>query len=789
VEVVDEPRPRRRLALEVVLVAIVSFVALAPGIGRYSLVDPWETHYGEVARNMLVGHDLVWMQWPGTNGEVANEGFRSKPVLTFWLMSAGLRAVGVDASYSGELVESSRTMIGIRLPFVCCAVAGLMLVWWMLAKLVSRRLAWLSLLVVGSCPFFCLVARQGIPDMPLCATVMGALSLFLLAVEDGDRPIEPFAHLGRFPIDARVVVLGLAGGFIAVQAIYYCGYFIGSPKLAFPGTLLPEIWLPASMVLALAALWSRPWRFVHRKLRWRGFAMAPLTTMRQVYLIGCYSLLGVSVLAKGPPGLAVVGGVGILHVACFHRWRALYAGAFEIKRGVIVMLATFLPWHVAMYLKDGLHFISEYVYQHLLDRAAVGSIDKSFGTFEHYTSQLGYGMWIWAALVPAAVITTVVATRPDSRVARLRFHIALWAVVAVAFFGLVQTKYHHYILPAVPALGILVAFFLDDLLAGRARLHPAFAAVGVAIALFVCRDLVHQPQRWIEMFTFRYDRPWPSGDPWQIDPSDGFLVLGVAGAVSIALAATRFRKLAVAALCASGVATALWALHVYMPIAGAHWGMRSAMRTYYQQRTIYGDKLVYFGAGELADDWQDARDTWSLDTFIPDTLQIGQPMTISIEVRKADDERVLQNELALTGAVTAIGDHTVEITLAPGERAKLAPLIHPDGPRGRPPIRAVDADRLISWGLYWRGDQFWSQGEIWGWLPAMKTTFVKGNSGDTAPYLNDRARAPLGRRYFVITDAGKASAVRSLPPTQRGRDTFEIVDTTSNKFTLVAFWL
>ena len=35
--------------------------------------------------------------------------------------------------------------------------------WWMLARLVIARLAWLALLVVGSCPFFCLIARQAHP--------------------------------------------------------------------------------------------------------------------------------------------------------------------------------------------------------------------------------------------------------------------------------------------------------------------------------------------------------------------------------------------------------------------------------------------------------------------------------------------------------------------------------------------------------------------------------------------------------------------------------------------------
>ena len=39
--------------------------------------------------------------------------------------------------------------------------------------------------------------------------------------------------------------------------------------------------------------------------------MAPIRTMRQVYLMWCYALLGAGVLAKGPPGLGVVGIVGV----------------------------------------------------------------------------------------------------------------------------------------------------------------------------------------------------------------------------------------------------------------------------------------------------------------------------------------------------------------------------------------------------------------------------------------------------------------------------------------------
>jgi len=873
IEPIRPARPRP-LGFELAFVVVISLGVLVPGLWSYTLVDPWETHYGEVGRMMLQNHDWVHTEWPQDG-----EGFRSKPVLSFWLMAGGMRAVGIaaDGGYSGEMVHDVRTMLGIRLPFVACAVCGLSLMWWMLARLVNRRLAWLALLVVGTCPFFCLVARQGIPDMPLVACVMGALALFTMAVEDGDRPITALGNvrIGRrtFDWDARHVVLGLAGGFVVIQALYYAQYFVMSPQLAVRGARpSPALWLPAMMFLMLGGLsrngwlilrlpmllvggivaaivnepmprrrpgqsrWShivedilRPWdrhaadRYAIRAVlvfgawlgravlaarptasrqglgdAWRvtatladrALAMAPITTMRQLYLLGCYSLLGVSVLAKGPPGLAVVGAVGVFHVVLRNRWRAFYDGAFELKRGLLLMIVTFLPWHLAMYLKDGLRFIDEYLFTHILNRAAVG-VDNSPGTFEYYSSQIGHGMWLWAALLPAAIGSALVRARSDTREGRVRFMVALWAIGSVAFFSLVQTKFHHYILPAIPALGILVAFFLDDLAARRERLHPLYAALGVAIVLLICRDLMHEPERWIEMFVFRYDRPWPTAEPWLIDPSDGFLALGAISAAAIAVAAMPWRRFGILCLGIAGLATCVWSLQVYMPLAGTHWGMGDAVTTYYEQRTIYGQKRIYFGLGELYDDWNATGNTWAFETHVPDALQIGQPMTLKIQINKAADERMMEQELSLIGTTTKITDHGVEVAFAPGERAKLEPLIARGraGPRGRPPVRVVDADRLLAWQLYWRGENFWSGDEIWGYPPEMKTAFVKTDNAELTKYINDRTRAPLGRRYFVITEASRISSVRALLPTQRGRDSYEVIDTTSNKFSLAAFWL
>ena len=89
-----------------------------------------------------------------------------------------------------------------------------------------------------------------------------------------------------------------------------------------------------------------------------------------------------------------------------------------------------------------------------------------------------------------------------------------------------------------------------------------------------------EPERWIEMFVFRYDRPWPSGQPWAIDPSDGFLALGGIACAALVIAAI-WRRAGVIAIGLAGLVIGVWSLQVYMPDAGTHWGMREAMRSYY----------------------------------------------------------------------------------------------------------------------------------------------------------------------------------------------------------------
>jgi 4-amino-4-deoxy-L-arabinose transferase-like glycosyltransferase len=853
----SKPWPLQRpLRFELAIVTLLATALLLPGIWSYSLIDPWETHYGEVARRMIQDHDWVHTQWQ-------DEGFRSKPVLTFWLMASSMKALGVAANggYSGELVQSEWTLLAIRLPFVLFGVVGLVLTWWMLARLVSRRMAYLGFLVIGTCPFYALVARQGITDMTLVACMMGAIAMWLMAIEVGDRPVakEPLSGPRRLAGNAWAPLVVVVGGFLLAQAVYYAVYFTASPRLA-PGVRfpVPNVILPLAMTLGVVALLSlrltlrlpflligvllaaargaipreakgtliedvvtpadryAPDRWLLRVIIWpyewarggtwrvtwwrtgpvvdRLLELRPLRSMRQVYMLWCYALLGISVLGKGIPALGIIGVVGLCHIALTNGWKSLWRGDYEIKRGIVLMAVITVPWHQAMYLKEGVAFLREYFITHLVNRAAVGVFGER-GTFEFYLSQLGYGMWIWAALLPLAVGWVALTIRPGTREGRVRLLVGIWAIATMAFFSLVQTKFHHYILPAVPALGLLVAFFLDDVLAARVRVHWLWAALAAAIVLLLTRDMMFEEKQWVEMFIFRYDRPWPSASPWSIDSSDGFLMLGLAAAASVALLATRWRRIAVASVCAAGLAIALWSMHVYMPIAGNHWGMREAIRSYYRERRIDGPRVIYFGARQLYDEWKSRPEAYSFDVFVPDRLVEGQPMSIRLTVNRIGEPRVTDSDTVMVGTVTRITEHRVTIAIPNAEMQKLEPVLAAGAREaraqgeGRKPVRVIEGDRLIAWQLYWRGENFWSGDEIFGWLPENKVAFIKTDNVAFTKYINDRTLCPLGKRYFVVTESGRALGLRSSLPTERAKKTFEIIDTSSNKFTMVAFYL
>ena len=749
---------------ELAVVAALSLAILLPGLSSFQLIDPWETHYSEVGRRILEDDDWVHLKWQ-------NEVFRSKPVLTFWLIAGSMKAMGVagDGGYSGELVVSDLAVFAARLPFALFGAFGLVMVWWMLARLVSRRVAWIAYGVTLTCPIYMLVSRQAITDMPMVASLMGAIALFAMHVHRGDEPLVPFWRR----INAHHVFVACFGLFILLQAVYYILYFHHSPALA-RGVRLPQPgWvLGGGMIAALGGLVA--WMVVQ-----------PVRTRGAVWIHWAFLLVGLGILAKGPV-IVLVFAVAGLFILLTARWRLLLD--WEWLRGLVVGALITIPWHVAMFLKDGQAWVNEYFDYHMGKRLAEGAHGDR-GTFDYFSSIVGVGMWPWAVLVPAALAAILWTANNRSREGQVRLLAGIWAIVGFALFAFSQTKFHHYILPVVPALAILVAFWIDDAIEGRAGRVAIYALFAAALSLLVTRDLLGEPKQLIELFIYRYDRPWPSGKPWYVDVSQAFFLFGVLAAaalVAIAVPSRRARPWALGALGAVALVHSLWAANGYMQEAAPHWGQRELHRRYLALRTIHGVEIKYWSLRDLADEWQGHSGEYRVESVLPDGFRTGLPMTIRILVPGAG---VPGDKVELAGRVSRTGEDEFWIAVPPAELGKLAPLIA-RGVKyapGRKPWVQVDADRLVAWQLNWRGENFWSSGEIWGETPDTHTVFINTNNEEFLKYVKDPSR--VGRTFYVITEAPRANGLKNVLPTKRGKQTVEILDTSCNKFTLLRFTL
>jgi len=83
----EAPRPLlRRHGFWLIVLTTLLYLPL---LGSHSLSDPWETHYGEVSREILARNDWISLWW-------AQDGwFWSKPILDFWIQALAMATFGV----------------------------------------------------------------------------------------------------------------------------------------------------------------------------------------------------------------------------------------------------------------------------------------------------------------------------------------------------------------------------------------------------------------------------------------------------------------------------------------------------------------------------------------------------------------------------------------------------------------------------------------------------------------------------------------------------------------------
>jgi len=456
------------------LFVIVSALYL-PLLGTYGLWDPWETHYGEVSREILARDDWISLWW------AQDKWFWSKPIFIFWVEALLWNASGIPFAPDSNFQHSEWVL---RLPTYAISVSALMAVYAAISRLWNRRAALLAGLVLATTPYYALLTHQAITDLPFVGTMTIAVMLLLLAVhEEPEREVQRY-RIGAFTVSAQEIVIGAFLLLALPQALYLAsrnitlvdGLFAwhldefmfgsgGNPDV--PGNFgirneAPRFRSLFVQPLAQALLWGAGIALVVRALRRERRAQA-------LYMMAFYLLCALSFMAKGVPGFALPGLIALLYLWACNRWSLLLEGRLKIALGAAALLTVGLPWFVAMYVRHGAGFTNRLLVHDHLNRLTKG-VHGDTGAVEYFVEQLGYGLFPWVALAPLALGSWLLLARePGSEPAAQRRRdtavlIGLWFAAAFTLYSAMITKFHHYILPAVPPAAILIGGLLDRML-------------------------------------------------------------------------------------------------------------------------------------------------------------------------------------------------------------------------------------------------------------------------------------------------------------------------------------
>jgi 4-amino-4-deoxy-L-arabinose transferase-like glycosyltransferase len=265
-----------------------------------------------------------------------------------------------------------------------------------------------------------------------------------------------------------------AAGFMTALVLATSGMFIGYARV-----VSPDMPLTAAMTAALLA------GFLATEARGR---------RRTLWWLASFAAMALGVLAKGLPGVALVALIFVIYFIWLRRgdlidWRQVLMGAavFSLISGI---------WYVPVIMRHGREFLYEFFFRHHFERFT----SNEFGhpqPFYFFIPVAIAGLVPWSLfLLPALAHLKRLRQSRDRRDALVAFAWT-WAAVVIIFFSFSGSKLPGYILPAMPALAIIVGDRIERFVSGaRTRLTQAavwltvllLAVVGGGFAIYLHRE-------------------------------------------------------------------------------------------------------------------------------------------------------------------------------------------------------------------------------------------------------------------------------------------------------------
>ncbi|WP_394822429.1 glycosyltransferase family 39 protein [Pendulispora albinea] len=486
-----------------------------PFLGSFSLWDPWETHYGEVAREILARDDWISLWW-------ASDGwFWSKPVLNFWIQSLAMATLGTHYQPGEMLMGPAGQALAhpewvVRTPNFLMTAVAMYLIYKGVAKVFGRRAGLLGGLVLATMPDWYFLAHQTMTDMPFVAAMTAAMGLLLIGLHTSDEDIlrayEIKAGKLAFRVTGWHLVFGIILATVVPQILYLLsrnlelvlhgdgphGFLAhldqfrsgsGGGNCGMPGNEACNLTNPASIPKSVG---PHPEGFVPSLVRFfggfepslQGLLWSVITgallyinwgerrTKRMYYLAAWYCA-ALATMAKGPAGFALPVICALAYVCTKKHWGEFLK--LEILSGLLIIALVTLPWWVAMYVRHGSPFIDQLFFHHMFNRTFHHVHDTNEGddtSFRFYVWQLGYALFPWTGLAPLGLLWWL--RRSDSAdrgKGDASVFLVMWFIFTFALFSFMGTKFHHYIFPAVPPVAMLIGIALRDMM-GDAKVAP-----------------------------------------------------------------------------------------------------------------------------------------------------------------------------------------------------------------------------------------------------------------------------------------------------------------------------
>ena len=206
-------------------------------------------------------------------------------------------------------------------------------------------------------------------------------------------------------------------------------------------------------------------------------------------LLGLF--LGYAMLAKGPAAIILSGGAVVCWAAYTKRWKHTLRLLHPVAIAVFCVVA--LPWYVLCAMRNP-DFLRVFILEHNFKRFLTPEF-QHIQPFWYYAGILLIALLPWTPALLWAIVTGTRSLLRGARLSAMSCFLLSWASFCLVFFTISRSKLPGYILPAIPAIGLLLARAIVKLGPTRRWSFALTSLVpGIALAVLFFELFSHNDQ-------------------------------------------------------------------------------------------------------------------------------------------------------------------------------------------------------------------------------------------------------------------------------------------------------